>query len=182
MKKQFKISEGYIAKIISVAYGDGSLFDKIEVYLKACSNPLIKNILNDYKAAAKSVKYVRKEYASTGLLKNVQSELNIRENLLVSLLAGLYKALIMKPVYSVAAVIIIISVSTFILLRQPEHQPAYSKEQVALAEKQVKYSFALVEKILARTQNKITKDVISNDVIQPIKKSTVVVYNLFNGG
>lgn len=182
MKKQFEISGNYIDKIISAAYGDGSLFDKIEVYIKAYSNPLVKNILNDYKATAKSVKYVSKEYASTGLLNNVQCEINIRENLFVSLFASLYKALIIKPVYSAAAVIIILCVSTFLLLRLPKHEPAYSKEQVTLAEKQVKESFALVGKILARTQNKTTKDVLSNDVVRPIQKGTVIINNLFDGG
>ncbi|MHB8336564.1 MAG: hypothetical protein ACYC6P_06070 [Ignavibacteriaceae bacterium] len=182
MKKQFEIDDNYIDKIISVAYGDGSLFDKIEVHIKAYLNPQVKNILNDYKATAKEVRNVSKEYRSTESLKNVRSEIDIRDNAFISLVSSLYKVLIMKPVYSSAALIIILSVSTFLLLRQPKQEPTYSKEQVTLAETQVKESFVLVGKILAKAQNKITNEVISNDVARPIQKSTAVINNLFNGG
>lgn len=182
MKKQYEIDKDYVDKIISVAYGDGRLFDKIEVYLKAYSNPLVRNILNDYKATAKAVKSVSKEYVSPELLKNVQSRTNNQDNLVISLFANFVKTIITKPIYSASAAIIIISVSSFLLLRQPKHEQAYSKEQVVMAEKQVKESFAIVGKILARTQNKLTNEVMTNDVARPIHRGTIIIDNLFNGG
>ncbi|MHB8580149.1 MAG: hypothetical protein ACYDA4_09855 [Ignavibacteriaceae bacterium] len=182
MKKQFEIDDNYIDKIISVAYGDGSLVDKIEVHITAFSNPKVKDILNEYKATAKEVRNVSKEYGSIESLMDDRSEIDIRDNSFISLVSSLYKFLIMKPVYSSAALIIILSVSTLLLLRQPKKEPAYSKEQVALAEIQVKESFALVGKILAKTQIKITNDILSNDVALPIQKSTAVINNLFDGG
>ncbi|MGA7720849.1 MAG: hypothetical protein WCA84_06700 [Ignavibacteriaceae bacterium] len=180
MKEQTEIDGKFVDKIISVAYGDGSLFDKIEVYKKAYSNPAVKKLLYDYKATAKAVKYAQKEYASAKPLSDVKSENNRRGNIFIPLLAGLYKAFVINWAYSAATVIVVITVSTFLLLRQPKPEPTYSKEQVILAEKQVKESFALVENMLAKAQNKTTPDLIRNNILRPIQKSTVIINNLLN--
>ena len=182
MKKQYNIDKDYGDKIISVAYGDGSLFDKIGVYIKAYSNFQVRKLLNDFKATAKAVKVVSNEYLSPELLNNIQGVTNSRDNFFMSLSVNFVNALVSKPIYSASAVIVIISVSAFLLLRQPKPEPTYSNEQVVMAEKQVKESFAIVGKILARTQNKITNEVMTKEVARPINKSNEIIDNLFNGG
>jgi len=182
MKTQFKIDEKYLDKIISTAYGDGSLFDRIDVYFRAFSNPSIKKILRDYKSTSKVVRNISREYASNIFIKNVQRDAKARDNFFISSLAGLFEFLTEKPLYSAAAAIIILSISTFLLFHQPKQEPEYSKTQVALAEKQLKESFALVGRILDRTQNKITNEVIVKDVAHPIRRGTAAINNLFNGG
>ncbi|MHB1688071.1 MAG: hypothetical protein ACYCVH_11940 [Ignavibacteriaceae bacterium] len=182
MKKHFEVDKKYLDKIITVAYGDGNLFDKIEVYLKAYSNPSVKKLLNEYKLTSKAVESIYKEYLPNDILKTVQKKVNIEENKLDSFFSGAFKFLVFKPMYSVAAVIIILSISTFLLVRQPKPEKTYSKVEVELAEKQVKESFALVGKILAKTQNKVTNEIIGKEVVRPIQKGTAVINNLFNGG
>jgi uncharacterized membrane protein len=141
---------------------------------------LVKNILYDYKATAAAVKCASKEYMSAGSLNDLKSEIITGNNIFIFLFTGLYKGLIIKPVYSAGAVLIILIISTFILLRQPKHEQTYSKEQIILAEKQVKESFALVEQILVKAQNKTTEEVIRNDVVRPMQKGSVIVNNLLN--
>ncbi len=182
MKKHFEITDEFVDKIISTAYGDGSLFDKIDVYLKAFSNQQVRRILNDYKAVAKSVKNISGEFAPVEVVKSVQKDLNIHDNFFDSFFSGLYKLIILKPAYSAAVLVIIMSVSVFIFLRHPEQKPAYSKVQITQAEKQVRESFDLVGRILARVQIKVTNQVLNNDVARPIQKGTSVINNLFNGG
>ena len=180
MKEQTEINGKFIDKIISVAYGNGNLFDKIKVYIKSYSNPSVKKILYDYKATAKAVKYASKEYKLASHLNVIKSELYTRDSIFISLFARLYKPNIIRAAYSTGAVSIIVIISIFFLLRQPKHEPAYSKEQIALAEKQVKESFALVEKILVKAQNKTTEDIIRNNVLRPIQKGNVIINNLLN--
>lgn len=182
MKKHFEITEKFVDKIISAAYGDGNLFDKIDVYFKAFSNKQVRRILNDYRTVAKSVKNIPGEFAPTEVVKNAQKDLNIHDNLFDSFFAGLYKLIILKPAYSAAVLVIILGVSVFILLRHPEQKPAYSKVQITQAEKQVRESFDLVGKILAKVQIKVANQVLNNDVARPIHKGTSVINNLFNGG
>jgi hypothetical protein len=180
MKEQTEIDGKFLDKIISVAYGNGSLFDKIEVHIKANSNPLVKKILYDYKATSKAVRYASKEYKLAAHLNIIKSELYTRDSFFISLFARLCMPNIIKAAYSAGAVTIIVIISIFFLLRPPRHEPAYSKEQIALAEKQVKESFALVEKILVKAQNKTTEDVIRNNVLRPIQKGNVIINNLLN--
>ncbi len=182
MKKQFELNEKYIDKIISVAYGDGNLIDKIDVIIKSYSNQKVRKILNDYKAVAKSVKNISSEFAPNEVVRNAQRDLNIHDNLFDSFFSGLYKLIIIKPAYSAAVLVIILSASVFIFLRQPRREPAYSRVQITLAEKQVRESFDIVGKILARVQIKVTNQVLNNDVARPIQKGTSVINNLFNGG
>ncbi len=182
MKKHFELTEKYIDKIISAAYGDANLIDKIDIYIKAYSNQQIRKIYNDYKEVAKSVKKISRDFAPAEVVDNVQKELNIHEKLSGTFFEGLFKFIIMKPAYSAAVLVIILSVSVIIFLRQPKQKPAYSNLQVTLAEKQVRESFDLVGKILARVQIKVTNQVLNNDVAKPIQKGTSVINNLFNGG
>jgi len=180
MKERTELDGKFIDRIISAAYGDGSLSDKIKVHIKAYSNPAVKKILYDYKATAKAVKYASKEYKLAAHLNIIKNDLYTRDNIFISLFAGLYKPNMIKAAYSAGAVTIIVIISIFFLLRQPKHEPTYSKEQIALAEKQVKESFALVEKILVKAQNKTTEDVIRNNVLRPIQKGNVIINNLLN--
>ncbi len=182
MKKQFKIDDEYINKIISVAYGDGNLFDKIDVYIKAFSNKSVKNILTEYKTTSKAVKMLSQDFKSNDLSKNIGHEIHYKNSSSVTLFALLYKIFISKPLYTAAGVIVVLGVSSLFLLHKPEVKPAYTKEQVAAAELQVKQSFALVGKILDKTQYKITNEIIGKDVVKPIHKGTAAINNLFNGG
>ena len=54
-KPSNKIEIELIDKIISVAYGDASIIEKIIVMWKAASDENVKNILEEYRATADKV-------------------------------------------------------------------------------------------------------------------------------
>ena len=176
MKRQKVIDDRYLDKIVSVAYGDAGILDKLIVYRDAKKNPQVKKLLDEYKATAVEVKDIASKKCPDKLIENTEAQIR-KEKTPVK-----YSIVFQKPVYSSAALAIIIAIAALLIFRQPNQGQKYSKAEVLTAEMQVKQSLGLVGKIFKKTQNTISYDVLDKQVAPPIKKGMNVVNNLLNGG
>ncbi len=177
--KQQKIIDGkYLDKIISVAYNDAGILDKINIYLDARKYPEVKKLLDEYRTTAKEIKSFTGEKCPDDLISKLDKEIpGIGKNKPFE-----YLIAFRKPVFSTTALVIIITIAALLILKQPNREPKYSTAEVLTAELQVKQSLGLIGKIFKKTQNTISYDVLDKQVALPIKKGMNAVNNLLNGG
>ncbi len=183
MKHQYKISDEFLNKIISVAYGDAKLSEKISIFFAARKNRLIKDLLNDYRLTAKNVKSIKNEKCPDSVIQKVFKDTGIRGNNLNSAWLNSFKFLFNKPIFSTttAAILIAAIVVSIILFRQPSVPPAYSNAQVKTAQKQVKKSLAMVGKVFERTEFTLDNQILLKKVAPPIYQSFTIINDLFKG-
>lgn len=84
MKYQFEINEKLLNRIISVAYGDANIVDKIKINVLALRNPEIKRLLAEYKITARSIGNLEKEDCPDEILENIKINTGIKEKKLFS--------------------------------------------------------------------------------------------------
>ncbi len=176
------MEEKLLNKIISVAYGDAKIWERIEIYWLSKNNLEVKNLLEEYKKTAVKVHTLKKEEFSGSInreIENVKFEKFSSEK---SLLFDLYTFVFRRPAVSSAilAVFILALVSTFIFER-PEIHRQYTKQEIELADKQVKQSFALIASVFNKTKNTVEKDVLTDRVSKPIRESFNLVNNYLQG-
>jgi len=176
------MNENLENKIISVAYGDAGLIDKIKIYWLSKNNDEIKELLKKYKASAEKFRNLEEEEIPGNIITNVN---NITQNLSnnnKSLLFDLYSLVFRRPAITSAilGIFILAIVSTFVFKRS-EIKEQYTIQEIEQADKNVKKSLALIANIFNKTKIKIEKDILTEKVGTPIHKGINVVNDLFIG-
>jgi hypothetical protein len=176
------VEEKLLNRIIAVAYNDATLWEKFKVYKLAIQDPEVKIILHEYRKVADQTHNVDMEYCSDEIVENVKNITRVKPGKDNSLLFDLYSFVFRRPAVSTAifSVIIIALVSTFIIKRPEIHQQ-YSKQEIELADQQIKHSLALIAGVFKRTTLTIEDDVLTNRVSKPIKESFNLVNDYLQG-
>ncbi len=181
MKKSNHIEEKILDRIIKVAYGDGNFFERISVKIRAKNNPEIQKLLHEYSLTAGLLYEMSDEKCPDELPVKVSKKIE-KGNHSWLFTDKLFDVLIRKPVISAAAVVLIAGVISVYISKQHRAVPDYSKQQVVLAEKQVKETLALVDKVFQNTRKTLENDVLKKQVSPPINEGINVINNLFKGG
>ena len=171
MKPTKKIGEEYLDKIISVAYKDANLLDRLKIYFDARRDSDIKKILNEYRTTAKGVHSLQQEefHGESAILKDKRS------NLLLNYINIFFR----RPVISTAmALMILAGVTGYFIVDRNNSTNGYSQTELAVAEKQAKESFAIVASIMNKTENKLRNEVFYQKINRPINK-TITILNTY---
>ena len=170
--KKFIISEELLDKIISAAYKDATLIDRIKIYFLTKKYPEVKKIYNEYFKTAMNVKNIPLYKFPESSLREVELK-TIRVN----------KSFYLKPSYAFAFSFLLIAGLVAVLFYQDKkEEPVYSKSEIELAEKQVKESLAIVNRIFKKTENLIQEEVLPKRVGKPIHKSLSIINEVLIGG
>jgi hypothetical protein len=168
MKPTKEITEQYLIKIISVAYGDASFLDKIRINFDALINAEVKKILYEYKVTAKQVHLVSYE--------EYQGKIPIKlPNTTEWILNYLY-VFFKRPIISTAMALMIIGVAGYLIINPGQSSSQYTEQELRIADKQAKESFALVASIFDRTKNELRDKIFNEKVNKPINKGLTIVY------
>jgi hypothetical protein len=169
MKPTKEITEQYLSRIICVAYGDASFLDKIKLYFDALRDPEIKKILDEYKETAKKVHRVSyEEYHG-----DVPVKVPHISNWLLNYLYIFFK----KPIISTAvALMITAGIAGYFITNTNHRTEAYTEQELIIADRQAKESFALVASIFDRTRNDLKDKIFNEKVNKPIYKGLTIVY------
>lgn len=89
---------------------------------------------------------------------------------------------IYKPALTTAAVLVISAGIVIFILFKNTGGNHYSKKQIQLAERQVKQSLVLVNKIFNRTADKLENDILKEQVAKPVHEGVSTINDLFRGG
>ncbi len=182
MKSRLDISEKLLNRIISVAYGDANLKDKIQIYFLASRNKEINRLLVEYKITTMAIGNLGKNDCPDEILENVKISTGITENGLFPPVIEFLNKLIYKPLLTTAVVLILVGGIVLFMLFNDMNRDQYSEKQVRLAEKQVKQSLVLVNKIFNRTTNKLENDILKEQVAKPVHEGVSAINELFRGG
>ncbi len=176
------MEEKLLNTIISVAYGDSTLWEKVKIYRLAIKNSEVKTILDEYKKVAKQAHKVDLEYCPDEIVDNVTNITRIKPSKDNSLLFDLYSFVFRKPALSTAilSVFILALVSTFIFKRT-EIRDQYSIQEIETADQQIKQSLALIAGVFKKTTLTVERDVLTDRVSRPIIKSLNLVNDYFQG-
>lgn len=165
------MKEELLNKIISVAYSDAGIRDRIMVYFLSKKDPQVKAVLDEYRNTAAAVHMIKEEKYSAKVIIPENSEEESG-----SFLLDLYTVLFSKPVrtFAVSAAIIIIAVSSS-LLRKPEPQRIYSRQELERADAQARKTLTMVSNILHKTKSTVIEEVLPEKVSKPINDGFSIV-------
>ena len=182
MMSRLNVDEKLLNRIISVAYGDANLIDKIRIYYMASRNVEINRLLVEYKITAKAIGNLEFKNCPDEIIENVKVSTGIQEQGLFSHVTGFLYSLIYKPLFTTAVILMIVGGTALYILFSDMNKNQYSEKQVQLAEKQVKQSLVLVNKIFNRTSNKLENDILKEQVAKPVHEGVATINELFSGG
>lgn len=180
--KTLHLKQELIDKIIHVAYGDASIFDKIAVYWNVLRNDAAKNLLAEYKRTATSIHTISREEIPDYIIESARG-LTKTTNNSENLLSKFYFTFYSKPVLSASIItIIILGVVSILLLKQPQRSHQYSNTEIELAQKQLGESLAIVNKVFQNTEKTLDAEVISKHVSKPLSKGLIYLNDYLIGG
>ncbi|MCL5030191.1 MAG: hypothetical protein M1480_14365 [Bacteroidetes bacterium] len=179
MKSSNPIDEKILEKIISTAYGDAGMIDKIRIYFYSLTKPEVKKLLNEYKQTANAIHSFNNlkcpEFITKTITKKVPNENREKAHRFAELF-------LRKPIIAAASFVIVAAIIGIIIYQNRPIEKTFSKVQAEIAERQVKQSLALIGQILKRNGNSLTEEIIIKQVTPPFHKSLETVNNLFKGG
>ncbi|MEJ2614775.1 MAG: hypothetical protein P8Z35_07450 [Ignavibacteriaceae bacterium] len=182
MKSRLDVDEKLLNRIISVAYGDANLIDKIRIYFLASRSKEINRLLVEYKVTARSISNLETNECPDKIIDNVKISTGFNEQGLFFPVLEFLNKLIYKPLLTTAVVLILVAGITIFMLFNDINKSQYSEKQVQLAEKQVKQSLVLVNKIFNRTTNTLENDILKKQVAKPVHEGVATINELFRGG
>ncbi len=179
--KSSEMKEELLNKIISVAYGDAFLWDKIKVMRAASRNEEIRNLLNSYKSTAHEVRQLGEEVFPRELLKTIERKTIPIKKTTNKFIYDFVSVVLARPIMSAAiSVILIAAIITSLIINRPVKYN-YSSAEITEAEKQARYAFAVVGKLFKETHSTLQKEVLRNAVAKPFGQSMGIVNNLLEG-
>ena len=182
MINSVNIKQKLIDKIISVAYGDASITERIIVNWKASRNDEVRKILEEYKTTANSVHSMGRENLPEYVIDSVRRRIEF-ENESENLISKIYFALFAKPIFSAAVVsIFVLAIMSMFLFRQPVTIHKYSKAEIELAQRQLGESIAIVNKVFNKAEQKLDKEIINDRVSKQLNKGLNLVNEYLIGG
>jgi len=171
-----------VDEIISVAYGDASIIERMIVHWKAARNNNVRKVLEEYKATANSVHNIKKEKLPEYIVEAVRRRIEF-ENESENLLSKIYFALFSRPIFSAAvASIFVLAIISLFLFRQPTETHKYSKAEIELAQRQLGESIAIVNKVFNKAEQKLDKEIINDRVSKQLNKGLNLLNEYLIGG
>lgn len=163
--------------IIRVAYGEASFLEKLKIRKLAEGNSEIRGLLEKHIQIANTSRNLEAEAFPQELLKNVKNITKVGSPKEKSLFFDIYSFIFMRPAISAAIFsVIILSLISTLVFKRPEIHQQYSRQEIEVADQQVKQSLALIASVFKKTTTTVEKDILTERVSKPIKES----FNLVN--
>lgn len=170
--KPDNISEEMLNRIISAAYKDAPLIDRIRIFFLTKKNQEVKKLLKEYRRTVNNIKKVPLEECPDSVINSLDIKTK-KES----------KSFVLKPAYIFAITVLVISTLAIVLLNQSEEKEhVYTKAEIELAEQQVKTSLAIVNRVFKKTEDLIQEDILPKRVGKPIHKSLSIINEVLIGG
>lgn len=176
--KSSDISGRMKRRIISVAYGDAALTDRLIVFFGSIVNPEIKSELKAYRETAKTVRSLGEESCPDEVLNRLKKRnipVRMKDQAFLSDLAAI---IINKPFASALTTLIFITVvATAIIFNRPEER-TFTRQEILAADKQARYALQLIGSIMSQTEQTLKKEILSDRVASPIRRGIDIVNSL----
>ena len=180
-KKSFELTEVFLNKIISVAYNDASLIDKLKVYRAASKYSEVSKIYSSYKKICDEVKKLREDVCPDELISSVKSNTISNQKKNKIFIYDLFSIIYNRPIISaLTTLMLILSIITTLIINKPV-QYNYSRAEITKADQQAHYALILVGKVFKQTNSTLQQEILKEKVSKPIRESIEMVNNLIQG-
>jgi len=176
-KKSSEISEQLLSKIISVAYGNGSLIDKFQVKRLINKDFELKELYEEYRRTAEAVhslyseKYEHESAISPHELKSKPRKI----------IDDIYSIFLGKPIISSAVVTVLLISIMFSVFNEREISfNGYTLAEVEKADIDSRHAISIVANIFKNTGKTLKTDILYKEVSVPIRSGINTVNKLFN--
>ena len=177
-----KVDESLLDKIISVAYGDAGWIDRIIVYRMANKDPLVKQLLYEYKLIAESIQKIKETELPSSIIESVKVKLG-NEPDSNPIGSFIYSWLFVRPILSTGiAGILIITICSILLFHKPAPEYTFTKVEIELAQKQLQESIAILNKVFRKAETELDTEVMPKHVGKQVNKSFNLLNELLIGG
>jgi len=183
-KKYFELNEELHTKIISVAYGESSLAEKIQVLRAASKNKTIRDLLNSYTQTANAAKQIREEECPEEILNNnAEIQKIISSNRNSRFMQDLYSILFARPLVSaVASFVIVAAIVVSLIVNKPiQYSYKYSNAEIVNADQKARLALLIIGKIFKDTQTNLQNEILRDMVAKPINNGIGIVNNILEG-
>lgn len=171
-----------IDKIINVTYGDASIIEKVVVHWKALVDDNVKNLLEEYRSTANSVRSIKLDELPEHIVDAVRAEKET-EGRTDNFFVKIYFAFFSRPILSATAVsLIVLSITAVLIFKKPEVIHSYTEAEIELAQKQLGESLAIVNRVFRDAGKKIDSEVIPKYVSKPLNKGLNLINDYLIGG
>jgi hypothetical protein len=180
-----KIDAKLVDKIISVAYRDGSITDKIIVTWKAACDDKVKNLLEEYRATFNKVRKLKLVDLPDYVIEKVEEKISLQKSegsFFGNITLSFFKMFYGKAVPVAAAGIVILTFVSFLIFREPVPAHKYTKAEIELAEHQLKESLAIVGKVFTKAEKNFSQDILNKQLNRTLNKGYYLVNNILTGG
>jgi hypothetical protein len=180
-KKSFELTEELHNKIISAAYGEANLLDKLQVLRAVAKNPDVKKLYASYMWTAAEVKQIKEENFTNDFVSRLTQE-NIPAAKKNNSFSYDFLAIVFaRPIISSAVTIVLIaSIAAALIFNKPV-QRSYNETEILQARDQAKYALSIVDNIFKQTNITLQKEILGDRVTKPIKESIGIVNNILKG-
>jgi len=182
VKNSNNIDERLYDKIVAVAYNDASLLDSFLINRLAKKNPEVKRILNEFKETANAVRSIQPYDLPASVIDSVKNRIgnSNRKSLLGNFI---YPGIAARPLLSTSIVgLIILGLSALLFFNQPKPEKQYTKTEIALAQKQLEESLAIVNRVFRKAEKQFDKKVVPNIINKNTDKGFDLINDLLIGG
>ena len=180
-KKPFEITEELKNKIISAAYKDATWLDRLLVWRLISKNEEAKRIFDLYRATANEIAKLTEEECPGFIVDSAKEKTNATKVNAPGFLNDFYSIVFVRPVVSLAVVIVVISAITFGIIRNKTVEYEFTEAEIINADKQAQQALAIVGNIFEQTRSTLEDDVLGNKVSKPLNKGLGIINNLFEG-
>lgn len=172
-------------KVNRVAYGDARLMEKITILWKAARDENLKHLLDEYKTTAKNVRKLEQVELPDYIIQNVNAKISSpkeSENLLTKISFAFFTFFSKRAIPVTAVSIVLITLMSFFLFKEPAPTHKYTKAEIELAENQLKKSLAIVGKVFTKAEESFSQDILNNQINKTLNKGYYLVNNILIGG
>lgn len=179
------ITDKLLNKIITTAYGDGSIVDNIYIYYKILSNKEIRKLFFEYRKTKNTISTMQHFEMDPSFETKLNEKITNSKKNHIPILAELYLLFIEKPyVPSTAILLITAAIIGNLLFKSPvqqiQNKDQYTKAELTEANQQAKYALALVGQVLVETKKEVATEIMIKQVAEPINEGMTIINNLLN--
>jgi len=183
-KKSSELSEEIQNKIISAAYGDAALWDKIRVLRIISKNPEAKKLYASFMLTAAEVKQIKEDEYKNDFVSRLTRENVPATKDVNSITFDFLSIVFTRPIISFAVgmfLLTFIALSVFLNKPVQRNSNEINEAEIQKAGEQAKYAFEIVDNIFKQTNSTLQKEILEEKVAKPIKESVGLVNNILKG-
>ena len=175
-KKVHEITPQLEEKIIASAYGEGNFLDNLKVKRAIKDSKHANALYQQHKTIAQKFNRFEYQECPESVIQSVEER--VKREYSGAKLYGIIRPAI---TFTMLAAAMITAVITFSEDNQTNKR-IFSSKEIRFAKEQIQLSFALIGKVMNKTENEITPKIINEKVGNPLNKGLPVINNSTTGG